>query len=138
MLRNFVIRLFVNAVALAGVAWLLPGIHIKNNDLETVLIVALIFGLVNALIKPVIVILSCPLICLTLGLFVVVVNGLMLLITDELAGDRFEVEGLGWAMLGGLVVGVIAGILDGALKDDDPSQRGGPDHPDQPIITFRG
>ncbi len=131
LLRSFVIRLLVNAVALAGVAWLLPGIHIQNNDLGTVLVVALIFGLVNALIKPVIVILSCPLICLTLGLFVVVVNGVMLLITDELAGDRFDVDGLGWAMLGGLVVGLIAGILEGALKDDEQ-----PDDREKPKVIF--
>jgi putative membrane protein len=123
MLPNFVIRLFVNAVALAGVAWLLPGIHIRDNAIGTVLLVALIFGVVNALLKPIILVMSCPLILVTFGLFALVVNGLMLLITDELAGGRFEVDGIGWAILGGLVIGVIAGILEGALKDERSDKR---------------
>ena len=117
-MRNLLLRLIINAAALAATAALLPGIGVRDNDIGTLLVVALIFGLVNAVLKPVFLILSCPLIILTLGLFALVINGLMLLITDALAGGRFTVDGLGWAILGGLVVGAISGILERALDLD--------------------
>ncbi len=125
MLRNFLLRLIINAVALAVTAAVLPGIHIINNEIGTLLIVAFIFGLVNAVLKPILYVLSCPLIILTLGLFALAINALMLLITDALSGDRFTVDGFWWAVLGGLVVGLIAAILEGVLgvnKDEDDEQ----------------
>ena len=85
----------------------------------TLLGVAVIFGVVNALVKPVIAILSCPLILLTLGLFYLVVNGLMLLLTDALAGERFEVDGIWWAILGGLVLGFVGSVLESLLGADE-------------------
>lgn len=121
-MRDFFIRLIVNAMALAATAYILPGIHI-DMGLGSLLLVAFVFGIINAIVKPVITILSCPLIIVTLGLFYLVVNGLMLLITDELAGGRFDVDGLLWAVLGGLVFGIIGSILESALglndKDDE-------------------
>lgn len=113
-MTHFVLRLVVNATALVITAYILPGIHVET-DIGPLLIVALIFGVVNALVKPVITILSCPLIIVTLGLFYLVVNGLMLLLTDALAGGRFEVDGLGWAILGGIVMGLVGMVLEGVL-----------------------
>lgn len=113
-MTHFVLRLVVNATALVITAYILPGIHVET-DIGPLLIAALIFGVVNALVKPVITILSCPLIIVTLGLFYLVVNGLMLLLTDELAGGRFEVDGLGWAILGGIVMGLVGLVLEGVL-----------------------
>lgn len=113
-MTHFVLRLVVNAIALVITAYVLPGIHVET-DIGPLLIAALIFGVVNALVKPVIMILSCPLIIVTLGLFYLVVNGLMLLITDALAGGRFEVDGLGWAILGGVVIGLAGMVLEGVL-----------------------
>jgi putative membrane protein len=124
-MRNFLLRLVINAIALAVTAAVLPGIHVKNDSIGTLAIVALIFGIVNALVKPIFVILSCPLILLTLGLFMLVINGVMLLITDSLSGGRFTVDGLGWAILGGLVVNLIGQIVETVLgvnkhdKEDD-------------------
>ena len=118
-MRNLILRLIVNAAALAATAALLPGIGVRDNEIWTLLVVALIFGVVNAVLKPVFLVLSCPLIVLTLGLFVVVVIGIMLRLTDALAGGRFTVDGLGWAILGGLVVGAISGILERALGLDE-------------------
>jgi putative membrane protein len=124
-MRNFLLRLVINAIALAVTAAVLPGIHVRNNSIWTLAVVALIFGIVNALLKPVFIILSCPLIILTLGLFMLVINGVMLLITDALSGGRFTVDGLGWAILGGLVVDVIGQIVESVLgvnkqgKEDD-------------------
>ncbi len=122
-MRNFIIRLIVTALALAITAFLLPGIHVEDGIL-TLLLIAFVFGIVNAIIKPIITILSCPLIILTLGLFYLVVNGLMLLITDELVGSSFEVDGIWWAILGGLVLGVVGSILEGVLGvDEEPRDR---------------
>ncbi len=120
-MRNFIIRLIVNALALAITAYVLPGIDI-DMGIGSLLLIALIFGVVNAIIKPVITILSCPLIILTLGLFYLVVNGLMLLITDELAGGRFDVDGLLWAILGGLVFGIVGSILESVLGLNDKNE----------------
>lgn len=117
-MRDFLIRLIVNALALAITAYVLPGIDI-NNSVGTLLLIALVFGLVNAIIKPIITILSCPLIIITLGLFYLVVNGLMLLITDALVGRNFEIDGVGWAILGGLVMGLVGSILEGVLGLND-------------------
>lgn len=118
-MRTFVLRLVVNAAALAVTAALLPGIHICDDRVTTLLVVALVFGLVNAVLKPVIWVLSCPLIVLTLGLFALLINGVLLLVTDTLAGSRFEVDSFGWAVLGGLLVGLISMVLESALDLDE-------------------
>lgn len=122
-MRNFIIRLIVTALALAVTAFLLPGIHVEDGIL-TLLLIALVFGIVNAILKPIITVLSCPLIILTLGLFYLVVNGLMLLITDELVGSNFEVDGIWWAILGGLVMGIVGSILESLLAvNETPRDR---------------
>jgi putative membrane protein len=128
MIRNFFLRLIVNATALAATAAILPGIHIQNNKIGTLLVIALIFGIVNAVLKPVIIIMSCPLIILSLGLFAIAINGIMLLITEAVAGDRFQIDGFWWAVLGGLVVGIIASILENVLglKEEDKKEKTGP------------
>jgi len=114
-MRNFVLRLIVNAVSLVVASELLDGIQIRDDRVTTLLIVALIFGLVNAIIKPILTVLTCPFIIVTLGLFILVLNGGMLLITDELAGNRFEVDGWWAAILGGIIMGVISLILESVL-----------------------
>jgi putative membrane protein len=112
---KFLLRVVVNAIAIAITAALLPGIHVVNNDLGTLLVIGLIFGLVNAVLKPLVSLLTCPFIILTLGLFIFVINGLMLLITANLSGGRLQVENLGWAIVGGIIMGIVAVILESAL-----------------------
>lgn len=112
-MRNFLIRLIINAIALYLTASLLPGIQL-GDDIGTVVIVALVFGIVNAIIKPILLLLTCPFVLLTLGLFILVVNALLLQLTGWLVGDRFTVDGFGTALLGGIVMGLI-GLLVEAL-----------------------
>jgi putative membrane protein len=88
----FLLRLLINAVALLITAWIIPGIHLgaagphpTTKDWVTLLIVALIFGLVNAVIRPILILLSLPLEILTLGLFIFVINAFMLLLTSWIA-----------------------------------------------------
>ena len=114
-MRNFLIRLFVNALALAAAAWLLPGIQMSGAFLD-VLLVALVFGLLNALLKPILLFFSIPLLILTLGLFALVVNAVLLLITSRLLDD-FQVSGFWTAVLGSIVISIVTMLLGGALKD---------------------
>jgi len=122
-MRDFVLRLIVNGVAIAIVATLLPGITVANNDLGTLAVLALIIALVNALVKPVIMLLGCPFIILSLGLLIPVINGLMLLLAAALSGGRLVVDGLGWAILGGLIMGLVSMVLERALGVGDEDER---------------
>lgn len=115
-MRNFVIRLFVNALALSAAAWLVPGITLEGS-FGDVLLVALVFGLVNALLKPIVWLLSFPFLILTLGLFAFVVNGAMLLVTAHFT-EPLAVDGLLPAILGSVVISLVSMFLGGALKDD--------------------
>lgn len=125
MLVNFAIQTVINGVALWVAAWAVPGITFGSGTagavIRTVLVVALIFGLVNALVRPLAKVLTLPFIILTLGLFVFVVNALMLQLTSWLA-DRFDlafhVEHFFWdAVLGALIITVVSMVL-GFLKRD--------------------
>ncbi len=129
-MRNFLLRLVVNAIAIMIVAALLPGIQIASTDIGTLAIVALVIGVVNAIIRPVVMILSCPFIILSLGILVPVINGLMLMLSASILGDRLRVDGLGWAIGGGLIMMVVVLILESALglRDEDKKRREQRDH----------
>jgi putative membrane protein len=121
----FLLRLIINAVALLVTAWLIPGIHLAaagprptTNDWVTLLIVALIFGVVNAVIRPILILLSLPLEILTLGLFIFVINAFMLLLTSWIAqglGFGFWVDRFVAALLGALIISLVSFILSRAL-----------------------
>jgi len=114
-MRNFLIRLFVNALALAAAAWLLDGIQM-SGDFFGVLLVALVFGLLNAILKPILLFFSIPFLVLTLGLFALVVNAVLLMITSSLL-DGFDVAGFWTAVLGSIVISLVTMLLGGVLKD---------------------
>jgi len=107
-----ILRLLINAVALGIAAYVVPGIH--AGGLTSLLLTAVVFGLVNALVRPVLKLLSCPIILLTLGLFTLILNALMLLLTARLGkafGIDFAVNGFGAAFLGALLVSVVSTVL---------------------------
>ena len=109
----FLIRLFVNAAALWVATRLVPGVVYDGGALP-LLGVALVFGVVNAFLRPLAKILAFPLIILTLGIFALVINGLMLWLTSSLSsalGLGFHVSGFWAAFVGGLVVSVVSTIL---------------------------
>ncbi len=113
---KFLLRVIVNAIAIAITASVLwPGIQVANHDLGTLLVIGLIFGIINALIKPLVSLLTCPFILLTLGLFIFVINGLMLMITASLSGGRLVVDGLWPAVIGGIIMGIVGLILETVL-----------------------
>lgn len=123
-MRNFLIRVVISAFAIAVTAMVIPGIQVANNDIGTLLIIGLVFGIINSMLKPILMFLTCPAVILSLGLFVLVINGVMLLITDSLVGDRLIIEGGIWtAILGGIVMAIVSMVLEGVLKLDDDKQR---------------
>jgi len=119
-MRDFFIRVVINAIGIALTAMLIPGIQIANNDIGTLLIIGLVFGIVNAIIKPILLFLTCPAVLVTLGLFILVINGVMLMITDSLVGDRLIIEGGIWtAILGGIVMAIVSLVLEGVMGVGD-------------------
>ncbi len=119
MIRPFLIRLVLNAVSLVAAARIVPGVELDLNRPETVLLVALIFGLVNAFIRPLALFVTCLINWLTLGLFTLVINGVMFWLTAEVAralGLGFSVRDFLAAFLGALVVSVVSLVLSWALR----------------------
>ena len=118
---NFLIRIFVNALALGAAAWLFDGIELRGGFFD-VLLVALVFGILNAILKPILLFFSLPLLVITLGLFALVVNAAMLLITSRLL-EAFEVSGFWTAVFGSIVISLVTMVLGGVLKDGDEARR---------------
>jgi putative membrane protein len=117
---RFLLRLLINAAALWVALKIVPGITYTSDNWVPFFGVALVFGVVNAFIRPVVKLLSLPLIFLTLGLFALVVNGMMLSLTSWLAGGlglHFHVEGCWTAILGALVVSIVSALLSMFLAD---------------------
>ena len=115
---KLLLTVVTGAAALAIAAWLFDGISIgggsRNEQLVTLLVVAAIFGGVNAIVRPIVALLSVPLYILTLGLFFFVVNALMLLLTSWIAeqvGLPFEVEGFWTAVLGAVVISLASAAI---------------------------
>lgn len=120
---KLLIRWAITAFALFVAAWIVPGIHVRRNGWPAYAVMAIILGLVNAVVRPILKFLSCPLIVLTLGLFILVINGLTLWLASALAVRFFDVgfriDGFGAAFWGALIVSVVSMILTAAVKDGD-------------------
>lgn len=119
---RFLIRLLINAAALWIATLLVPGIT-ASRDPVTFLAVALVFGLLNALVGPLLRVLTCPLMILTLGLFTFVINAVILLLTSALAarfGLGFHVAGFWSAFWGALVVSIVSVLLSIFVREPDP------------------
>lgn len=119
-MSRFLIRIIINAVALWIAASLLGPEHMNvPPDLVGLLIVALVFGVVNALIRPIVSLFTCLLNVLTLGLFTFVINALMLMLTGWITGNQLVFSNFGWALVGGIVVSIVSTILSWVLPDSD-------------------
>ncbi|MFI0354566.1 phage holin family protein [Actinomadura sp. 9N407] len=123
---RILLKVAITAVALWVATLLIAGVDVEGDDtgrrILTLVGVAVIFGLVNAVIKPIVKTLGCAFYILTLGLFGLVVNALLLLLTGWLAEQfslPFEVTGFWPAFAGAIVVGVVGWVLDLLIKDDD-------------------
>jgi putative membrane protein len=122
---KILVGIIVSAAALGVAAWVVPGIvvtgHSDASKAETLLAVAVIFGVINAVLKPVIKTVGCAFYALTLGLVAIVVNGLLLWLASYVADQLklpFHVTGFVAAVEGALIVGVVAWVLNLVLGDD--------------------
>ncbi len=121
-MRSLLVHWLMNAAALWMAAWLLPGLDFSGTVVQ-LLLVAAVFGIVNSLVRPILTILTCPLIVITLGLFTLVINALMLLLTGALSerwGLGFTVSGFWAAFWGGLVVGLVSVVISLLLPGGKP------------------
>jgi putative membrane protein len=108
-------HLIINGIALWLAAQVITGIHFDGN-LASLAVLALVFGVVNTLIKPVVRLLTLPLTMLTLGLFALVVNALMLLLTSAL-DTNYSVDGFIPALLASILISVVSTVLNWFIKD---------------------
>src|SRR5262245_8692552 len=116
---SFLFRLLITAAALWIATQIVPGVT-YSGELGPFLVVALVFGVVNATIRPALKILTFPIILLTLGIFALVVNGLMLWLTSAISdalGIGFHVSGFFSAFVGALVVSIVSTVLSLAVGD---------------------
>lgn len=121
-MTKFILRLLINAIALYLAVLFLPGISLESGMFSIVWL-ALIFGLVNALFRPLIKLLTCPLIILTLGLFTLVINTFLFWLTSVIGqwfGIALTISNPVWwnAFLGGLIVSVVSVVMTLILKDE--------------------
>lgn len=127
---SLIVRWLTNAIAIAVTVYFVPGISVGGDsanqlfgiDIKTLLAVSLIFGLINALVRPILKLLSCPLVLLTLGLFIFVINAAMLMLTSAISQDlglQFYVEDFGTALMGSIVISLISIVLTAVVSDGD-------------------
>jgi putative membrane protein len=119
---KLLIRWLITSISLVAAAWLVPGIRVESNAWTTFAVMAIILGLVNAVVRPLLKLLSCPLIILTLGLFVLVINGITLWLASAIAVDWFHVgfyvDGFWPAFFGALIVSIVSVVLNALVRDE--------------------
>lgn len=106
---GFIVKILLTGVAALIAAYLLPGVQI--DGFGAALILAVVLALLNAVVRPILVILTIPVTVLTLGLFLLVINALIILLADYLIGG-FDVDGFLWALIFSLVLSLIEAVLD--------------------------
>jgi putative membrane protein len=134
-MQKLILRWAINVIALyiaVGTGWI-PGIRAENTSWLGIIGLALVFTVVNALVRPLLKFVTCPVILLTLGLFTLVINGAMFALTGAIGqwfniGFSFTAPWPSWqwawtALLGGLVVGVVSAVLTLLLKDELRNRR---------------
>jgi len=118
---KLLIRWVIIALSLFVAAWLVPGIRVEGNAWLIFTVMAVILGLVNAVVRPILTLLTCSLVILTLGLFVLVINALTLWLASSIAVNWFRVgfyvDGFWAAFLGALIVSIVSVILSAVIRE---------------------
>ena len=115
-MKEFLIRWLITTLAVMGATYLIPGI--SYNSTGTLISAALLLGIINALIRPVLLLLSLPFIIITMGFFILVINALLLLFVSAVI-PGFHVEGFWNALFAGIVIGIISWILSSFFRSSD-------------------
>jgi len=112
---KFILRILLSAIAVVILSKILP--HVSVDTYYTAIIVAIVLSLLNFIVKPILVILTLPVTIVTLGLFLLIINAIIILLADKLI-DGFVVDGLWWALLFSLCLSFLQSILFSLLKDN--------------------
>lgn len=124
---RLLLRWVIVSVALFAAAWLVPGIEVDSDAWWIYAVMAVILGFVNVVVRPILKLLSCPLILLTLGLFVFVINAVSLWLASWIAVNVFDVgfrvNGFVAAFLGALVVSIVTVVLGVFIPDDERERK---------------
>jgi putative membrane protein len=118
---RILIRWGINTIAIWAAIELVPGIE-HTGSAASLILIALIFGLVNALVRPILTVLTCPLIILTMGLFILVINALMLGLTAWLV-PSLTIDGFWPAFWGALIISLVSGIISLLIREDWEERR---------------
>ncbi len=111
---NFFLKLILSTVAVMIASYVLPGVHVSS--FFTALILAFVLSILNAIVKPILIVLTIPLTIVTLGIFLLVINALIILIADALMGNVFYVDGFWWALLFSIVLSIANSLLEELSK----------------------
>jgi putative membrane protein len=115
-MKEFLLRWFVTTLSVLGATWLIPGLHCDTNG--ALLGAALLLGIINALVRPILLLLSLPFIIVTMGFFILVVNALLILFVSKVI-PGFHVAGFWTALFAGIVIGIISWILSSFFRSSD-------------------
>lgn len=113
---KILINWLISALAIGVSAYILPGVHV--DTLMTALVVAVVLGIINAFIRPVLLILTLPINVLTLGLFTLVINAVLILLTTGIV-PGFQVDGFWWALAYGVVLSLVNSVLHAGSDDEE-------------------
>lgn len=113
---NLIIRLLITALVAFGLTYILSGVHI--NDFTTALIFAIILGILNLIVKPILKLLGLPLTILTLGLFSLVINAAVVYLADYFT-DGMNIDSFGWALVFSIALSVITSLINGIFSKDE-------------------
>jgi len=114
---NLILKLLISALAVFILSYFLPGVTLSGNTFATAFLVAVILGLLNILVKPILILLTFPITIMTLGLFLLVVNALMIMLADKLI-DNFSVNSIWTAILFSILLSILQSLLNSILKED--------------------
>lgn len=112
---NFIIRLLITAATAYVLSMILSGVHIDSY--VTALLFALVLALLNTFLKPLLILLTLPITIITIGLFLFVINALIIIIADKFI-DGIKVDGFFWALLFSLILSIFSSATDAAMKED--------------------
>ena len=115
---KFLVQLVISTLAVLITAYLLPHVSIDDNSFFTALVVAAVLAFLNAVVKPIMIILTIPVTIFSFGLFLLVINALIILLAAKLV-DGFHVDGFWWALLFSLILSITTSVLESVKKKDE-------------------
>lgn len=115
MFARWIVSIILNAIALIAVAQLFDSFHLEGFG--TALFASFILSILNVIIKPFVIIITLPITIVTFGLFLIVINAIILMLTQALVGSSFIIEGFGVAIIASIIISVITMLLNNLVKD---------------------